>query len=147
MAFTGPNEDRVAIRELYGSYSYASTREQVEEWLACWTEDGQWNSEFFNRSGKDELLEQWKMLWSNFAKVAFFCEIGSIEVDGDRALAGSITREIILLKNGGIYKVAGRYEDTLVRQSGQWLFARRDYQSLVEELPENSGAGASDRSA
>ena len=41
-----------------------------------------------------------------------------------------------MLSGGGIYELVGRYEDCLVRQNGKWLFARRNYQPIVEELPE-----------
>jgi uncharacterized protein (TIGR02246 family) len=135
MAFIGSIEDRLAIRELYGSYGDASVRADTEAFLACWTEDGQWNSHIFRRSGKDELREQWDLLWTNFAKVAFLGEIGSVEVDGDKATCRSVQREIILLKSGGVYKLAGAYRDQVVRKNGVWLFARRDYEPLVEELP------------
>ena len=136
MAFTGPTEDRMAIRDLYASYGDASARGAVEDWLACWAEDAQWNSHLFKRSGKAELREQWDMIWTNFDKVAFIGEVGAIEVDGDKAVCRAVAREIVRLRNGSVYKLVGQYEDLLVRKKGKWLFARRDYQPLVEELPE-----------
>lgn len=136
MLFTGAIEDRLAIRDLYGSFSYSSSLENMEEWLDCWTEDCQWTTHYFAVSGKEELRQQWHKLWANFDKLAFLCEIGSMAVDGDRATVGCIAREIIRLSTGGVYKLAGCYSDELVRLDGRWLFARREYQVLVEELPE-----------
>jgi uncharacterized protein (TIGR02246 family) len=136
MAFTGPVEDRLAIRDLYASFGDASSRANAEHWLACWTDGGQWNTHVFERSGKAALREQWDLLWSNFAKVAFIGEVGAIEVEGDRAAGRAVAQEIILLKGGGVYKLVGRYEDRLVREDGRWLFARRDYQPTLEEPPE-----------
>ena len=138
MAFTGPPEDRLAIRDLYGLYADASTRGDPEDWLACWTQDCQWNSHLFQRSGKTELREQWDLLWANFSKLAFLSEIGAIEVEGDRAKARSVAREIVRLNNGGLYKLVGRYDDYIVRENGEWRFSRRDYQPLVEEAPEQA---------
>lgn len=135
MAFTGPTEDRLAIRDLYGLYSDASWRGDRDDWEACWAEDCQWNTHLFGRSGKHELREQWDALWANFRSLAILSEIGAIEVDGDRAMARCVAREIIRLVDGGLYKLVGRYEDRLVRENGTWLFSRRDYQPLVEELP------------
>lgn len=135
MAFTGPIEDRLAIRELYGAYGDSSAQRDGEAFLACWTDDGQWNSHIFQRSGKPELREQWDLLWTNFEKVGFLGEIGAIEIDGDKASCRSVAREIILLKGGGVYKLVGQYHDQVVRQNGKWLFARRDYQPFVEEAP------------
>jgi ketosteroid isomerase-like protein len=136
MTFTGPFEDRLAIRELYSRYGDASTRGNLVDWLACWTEDGQWNTHFFKRSGKDDLRVQWDASWVNFDKVVFLGDVSAIDVKGDTAAARSIAQESIRLKSGGLYRLSGRYEDLLVRKNGEWLFARRDYQPLIEELPE-----------
>ena len=65
----------------------------------------------------------------------FLSEIGWIAVDGDTARASSQAREIIRLKDGGLFKLIGRYDDYLVSKNGQWLFSRRNYQPLVLEEP------------
>jgi uncharacterized protein (TIGR02246 family) len=135
MAFTGPREDREAIRELYASYSDASSRADVDAFLACFAEDGQWNTHIFQRQGKAELRAQWDQLWLGFEKVGFLTEIGSIEVDGDSAACRCVAREIIRLKTGGLFKLVGQYRDHLVRENGIWLFARREYEPIAEEPP------------
>lgn len=135
MAFSGPMEDRLAIRELYDTYGDGSSRGDVDTFLSCWTDDCQWNTHVFSRSGKDEITTQWHELWANFEKVAFFGNVFAIEVDGDTASARSIAREIVGLKGGGVFKLSGLYHDKLVRQNGQWLFKQRNYEMLVEELP------------
>ncbi len=135
MPFSGPIEDRLAIRELYDTYGDASTRGDVDLFLSCWNEDGQWNTQIFSRTGKAEMREQWGLLWTGFDKVAFLGNVLSIEVDGDTASTRAIQREEILLKGGGIYRLAGLYSDQIVRRNGKWLFQRRDYSVLVEEAP------------
>ena len=40
MAFSGPLEDRLAIRDLMGAYADATFQQDVEAWLACFTEVG-----------------------------------------------------------------------------------------------------------
>lgn len=135
MPFSGPMEDRLAIRELYDTYGDASTRGDIEQFLSCWTDDGVWNTQIFTRTGKAEMREQWGLLWQGFEKVAFLGNVFSIEVDGDTAKTRAIQREEILLKGGGIYRLAGLYSDRIVRRNGQWLFGRRDYSVLVEEAP------------
>ena len=136
MAFTGSIEDRLAIRELYSTYGDSSSRGDTEAWLDCWADEGVWHSHLFTRVGKAELREQWDQLWVAFEKVAFLGDLGSAEVHGEEAVTRCIAREIIRLKDGGIYKLVGRYDDLLVRRDGRWLFARRDYTPLVEEVPE-----------
>jgi uncharacterized protein (TIGR02246 family) len=137
MAFTGPREDRDAIRELYASYGDASSRGDVEAFLACFAEDGQWSTHIFQRRGKHELRAQWNDLWQGmgFDRVGFLSEIGSIEVDGDKAGCRCVAREIIRLKSGDLFKLIGQYTDQLVRENGKWLFSRRDYDVIAEEPP------------
>jgi len=135
MAFTGPVEDRLAIRDLYGTYTDVSCRGDREGWLACFTEAGEWNTHLFRAAGRDGLRSQWDALWANFAAVSFLGEVGMISVTGERAQARAYTREVILLADGKVYRLAGRYDDELVRVRGEWLFARRNYQPRVDELP------------
>lgn len=133
MRNSGPLEDRILIRELYSVYADASNRGDAEAWLSCFTGDGQWNSHIFRCAGHAELRAQWDALWANFAGMGFLSEIGPIAVTGDTARARSYAREIIRLSDGGLYKLVGAYDDHLVRQDGDWLFARRDYTPAVEE--------------
>lgn len=135
MPFTGPMEDRLAIRELYDTYGDGSTTGDVETFLSCWADGGEWITHIFSRKGKAELREQWDTLWAGFEKVAFLGNVLSIEVDGDTARTRCVAREIVALKDGGIFKLAGLYRDQLVRRDGRWLFARREYEVLAEELP------------
>lgn len=140
MPFTGPIEDRILIRELYGRYADASWRQARQDWLDCWTEHAQWNNPpTFQCTGKAAIGKQWDLLWVNFSELAFLGEIGSIEVTGDQAKARSLAREIIHLKSGGLFKLAGAYEDWLVRVNGEWRFSRRDYRALIMELPAQQG--------
>ena len=39
MAFSGPAEDRELIRELLAGYADAVTRQDLDGYLSCWTED------------------------------------------------------------------------------------------------------------
>lgn len=141
MAFTGPIEDRLLIRELFGSYGDATTRCDVEAYLACWAEDGVRIAHGAECRGKAELRRHWTESWERLERMAFFTEVAAIEVNGDRATARSHCREIMILKGGDIWKVVGRYEDELVRQGGAWLFARKSYELLIGE-PKLSGRAA-----
>jgi hypothetical protein len=135
MPFTGTFEDRMLIRELYGRYGDASWRGAREDWVACFTKDGRWVSHLFDCRGTAQLLETWDSLWKDWQGVAFLSEIGSIDVMGDRAKVRSYAREIVQLKSGGIFKLAGHYDDDLVRENGEWLFASRVYVMKIMEMP------------
>lgn len=136
MPFTGPAEDRLAIRELFGTYADASWRGDKALWLTTFADDGRWTSHLFDAAGHDALGETWDGLWKDWASVAFLSEIGSIEVSGNSASVHSYAREVVQTHAGAIFKLCGRYEDSLVRQDGQWKFARRNYTLTIGEFPE-----------
>jgi len=131
--FTGPPEDRALIRERYGVYSDAAFRQDMEAWLACWSEEGCW--EIFGKEirGKDALRMQWDETRSALERMAFFSELGAIEVDGNRATAQCYCHEIVVLKGGDLMKVVSQYSDKLVKERGVWLFAHRVYSILIQE--------------
>ena len=133
MAFTGPIEDRILIRERYNAYSDASNRQDEDAYLACWAEDGVRIGQGLTVTGKAALQQQWRQFWTILAKMAFFSEVGGIEVMGDTARAHVFCREIIVLKDGALWKVVGQYQDELVRQGESWVFARREYTLLIDE--------------
>ncbi len=136
MAFTGPVADRMEIRELYGMYADASARADRAAWLACWATDCRWTSHIFDCSGHAALGEQWDGVLAMFSELAFMSEVGAIEVAGDAAVGRSVAREIGRLLNGKLYKLVGCYEDRMVRENGAWLFTRRDYRPVIQEMPE-----------
>lgn len=131
--FSGPLEDRLLIRERYGAYSDAAFQGDMVAWLACWSADGLW--EIFGNPvrGKDGLRTQWVETLSTIDHMAFFSEIGAIEVEGNRATARSYTHEIIVLKSGDLMKVIGQYSDNLVKENGAWLFSKRIHSVLISE--------------
>lgn len=133
MAFSGPAEDRMLIRELFNSYSDAAVRQDEDAYLACWADDGIRIGQGMEVQGTAALREQWRGIWTRLERMAFFAEIGAIEVDGDTATARCYCREIIVPKGGGVWKVVGAYDDRLVRRGGTWLFARREYRMLIDE--------------
>lgn len=133
MAFTGPIEDRLLIRERMNAYADATFRSDVEAYLDCWAEGGIRIGNGEEVQGKDALRAQWHRFWTWLDKMTFFTEVGAIEVDGDRATARCWCREILSLKGGATRKVVGVYEDELVRQDGTWRFARRAYTLFMDE--------------
>lgn len=133
MAFTGPIEDRLAIRELYDSYSDAATHNDEEAYLACWSENGLRIGQGAEVRGKGALRAQWRQIWTMIDRMGFFSAPGAIEVTGERAIAHANCREIFRVKSGEVMKVVGRYDDELVREDGQWVFARREYTLVLDE--------------
>jgi ketosteroid isomerase-like protein len=133
VTFTGPVEDRLAIRELYGSYSGAGFAGDREAWQACWADDPIWITPAGEGEGVEALKAIWDGLWSGIEVMAFSAEVTSIVVDGDRATSRAYCREVSKWKDGRKVKIIGRYDDELVKQDGEWCFQGRRFTMHIEE--------------
>lgn len=134
MAFTGPLEDRIAIRELYDAYADGANRGDKAAWLDPWAEDAYWWTHYFEVQGKDAVAATYDQTVDPARAVTFMTQICSIEVDGDAASARAVCQERLVLKTGGSMRLTGLYEDELVRRDGRWLFHRRIYKVITEEV-------------
>lgn len=134
MPFTGPIEDRLAIRDLYDAYADASIRGDREDWLACWSDDAHWWTHYFEQRGKDALGTQYDQLMAAVKQTIFTGQVCSIEVTGDSARCRALCSERLLMGDIGQHLLTGFYHDELVREQGRWLFSSRVYKVLTEEL-------------
>ena len=70
MAFAGPFEDRLAIRELFDAYSDAVCNVDADAWGATWAEDGVWElpdyPEIGKISGKSNIVTAWKAVMAGY---------------------------------------------------------------------------------
>lgn len=142
MRFSGPWQDRLAIRELIDAYSDAVMVRDAEAWGRCWAEDAYWSlPEFKDHEefiGRDAIVAGWVMSMTTYASMTDFSKPmiyvstpGAIAVDGDRATARVYTSEIYGDPATGIeHRVRGQYDDEIARIDGQWLFTRRIYRVL-----------------
>jgi uncharacterized protein (TIGR02246 family) len=133
MPFTGPAEDRLAIRDLLDSYADAVSRNDADDWAATWAEDGVWQMpeipQMAETRGRATIKALWMAAMTNFPGIVFHAWPGSITIDGDRAEVRSWTSEVY--DQGGVTKRdLGRYDDLCVKQDGKWLFARRTFHSV-----------------
>ena len=133
MAFIGSVEDRLTIRERLDAYSDAVFRGDVDDYLACWSEDATRSGAGGECHGKPALRAHWHGIFQVLERMTFFVQVAAIDVTGDRATARSYCREILVLKGGSIRKLIGVYEDELIRVGGDWLFTHRTYQVILDE--------------
>ena len=129
--FTGPVEDRLKIRERIDSYCDAVSRKALDDYLACWTEDGARLGQGGECRGIAELRAHWDGIWQALSKMAFMAQIAAIEVTGDHARARSYCLEILQLRGGGTHRLIGTYDDKLRRINGEWLFSERNYRVFL----------------
>ncbi len=132
--FSGSIENRLKIRERFDIYCDAVSRACLDDYLKCWTTDGIRLGDGGECHGVDDLRAQWDGIWQTLEWMVFFYQIGSIEIDGDRARAHSYCQEFLQLQNGSSRRVIGIYDDQLRYVDGQWLFCQRTYRMLKSHL-------------
>ena len=133
MVFTGPAEDRLAIRELLETYADAVTRCDAAAWGATWAEDAEWSlpdyPEIGTTSGRAAIVAMWVEAMKHYPGIIFQAWPGSIEIDGDRATVVSYTSEVYD-QDGVTKRDRGVYHDICVKENGQWLFQHRTFKNI-----------------
>ncbi|TNE37665.1 MAG: nuclear transport factor 2 family protein [Sphingomonadales bacterium] len=128
--YTGPIEDRLAIRELIETYADAVNRCDKELWASLWVEDSHWDLSHYPElgvvSGKQAIVDLWVGAMPHYPKLSFVVSLGMIRVDGDQAEARTYFSEVYEEPGTGKDKRARAcYNDRLVKQGGQWFFQTR----------------------
>lgn len=134
MPFTGPFEDRLAIREALDAYADAVIQVDVDAWGALWAEDSTWSMpdypEFGTVHGREKIIETWIAAMKQFPGVIFVSNPGSIVVEGDRAVVRAYTSEVYDDSSGATKRDRGRYDDVMVKVDGRWLFKSRAFRNI-----------------
>ncbi|HUD28108.1 MAG TPA: nuclear transport factor 2 family protein [Novosphingobium sp.] len=133
MPFTGPFEDRLAIRELLETYADAVTRRDAGDWGATWAQDAEWSlpdyPEIGTTKGREAIVAMWIEAMKAYPGIMFEAWPGSIEVEGDRAVMRSYTSEVYD-HDGVTMRDRGVYEDTCIKVDGRWHFASRSFRNI-----------------
>ncbi|WP_285017315.1 nuclear transport factor 2 family protein [Novosphingobium sp. fls2-241-R2A-195] len=133
MPFTGPFEDRLAIRELLETYADAVTRCDSDAWGATWAEDAEWSlpdyPELGTTKGRPAIVAMWIEAMKAYPGIMFEAWPGSVEVSGDSAVMRSYTSEVYD-QDGITMRDRGVYEDTCVKIEGKWLFKSRSFRNI-----------------
>lgn len=144
MPFTGPIEDRIAIRELMDTHAHGVMMKDAEIWGSIWAEDAYWElpdyPDLGGFTGKQVIVDGWVESMKAYGldnctkPMIYFMQPGSIEVDGDHATAVAYTIEIYDdPTTGKRIHTTGRYNDELRRIDGAWKFTRRAYRTVFAE--------------
>lgn len=133
MPYTGPFEDRLAIRELLETYADAVTRRDADTWGATWAEDAEWSlpdyPELGTTRGRLAIVAMWVEAMKAYPGILFEAWPGSIEVSGESATMRSYTSEVYD-RDGVTMRDRGVYEDTCVKMDGRWLFKSRSFRNI-----------------
>ncbi len=133
MPFTGPAEDRLAIRELLEAYADAVCRHDAGDWGATWADDAEWSlpdyPEIGTTKSKPAIMAMWTEAMKGYPGIRFQAWPGSIEVNGDRATMRSYTSEVY--DQGDVtMRDMGAYTDECVKLDGKWLFSSRSFRNV-----------------
>lgn len=133
MAFTGPSEDRLAIRELLDTYADAVTRRDAEAWRATWTEDAEWSlpdyPEIGTTRGREAIVAMWIAAMEHYPGIMFEAWPGSIVIDGETATIRSYTAEVYD-QGDQTLRDRGQYDDVCVKTGGEWRFKSRTFRNI-----------------
>ena len=130
--YSGPLEDRMAIRELHEIYADGVVRIDADTWGSVWAPDAHWDLMGMKVDGKDAIVQMWTGAMDGLQAVSFQCMPCAIEVDGDTATSRVQTQEILWMKDGATRHVGGLYEDKLAKIDGQWLYTSRIFKIVAE---------------
>jgi ketosteroid isomerase-like protein len=137
MPYTGPVEDRLALRELLETYADAVTRCDAVAWGATWAQDAQWSlpdyPEIGTTHGRDAIVAMWVEAMKHYPGIMFEAWPGSIEVNGDTATLRSYTAEVYDWADG-VHRDRGLYEDECVKVDGRWLFKSRTFRNIHRQI-------------
>ena len=114
-------EDRLAIQDLAARYNVAIDSGDAEAWAATFTPDGSFESGGRTHQGTEALTAFAKGFAERMAGARHWNNNILVEGEGDQASLHCY----LLLMRGGQVVTSGRYEDTLRRVDGRWLFASR----------------------
>jgi 3-phenylpropionate/cinnamic acid dioxygenase small subunit len=120
-------EEKDAIRELLARYCFHFDNGEFDQWLSLFTDDGAFDLGSRGRfQGRDALRKFLRVVpLTNGVPMIKHCVMNAIvSVAGDRATARSY---VVVLRGGEALalSVAGRYEDQLIKQGGEWRFVER----------------------
>ena len=137
MPFTGPIDDRLAIRELIDTYADATNLRDAAVWGSLFAEDARWElpdfPEYGDTVGRDAIVAKWAAAVADHEGLVYIATPGAIEVDGDRATARLYTSEVYTAKDGATVRRRGRYDEVLVKRDGRWLIAVHVFRTLHQE--------------
>jgi uncharacterized protein (TIGR02246 family) len=124
-------EDREAISALFMRYRQCLDEKDFSGYAALFARDGEFVAAGGSASGREQIERLVDGMRGSLLTVAAGDDLHivvnpDIELDGDRATARSTWIYVVREDEGGpgLCKV-GHYEDDLVREDGEWRFARR----------------------
>jgi len=139
--YSGPLEDRIAVRELYESYADAITRRDAPLWGSCWAAEGKWQPGIEVYEGRDAIVKSWIHKMKNETGLKgrntrlFQNNPAAMMIDGDHGYGWSYTNELLVDDQHMTYHLNGLYADRYIREDGYWKFEERLFKKIHLDHP------------
>ncbi|MCR9278921.1 MAG: nuclear transport factor 2 family protein [Pseudomonadaceae bacterium] len=134
-------DDILAITHLAQQYADGVMQRDAEIWGNTWAEQGAWHlsPDMDPVTGREALKAFWTNVMAGYPQVLHWVQPGLIEVDGDTATARFYVQENIKDAEGQGFRVAGVYNDELIKEAGNWRFAVRRFSVIYRGPVDMSG--------
>ncbi len=135
------SNDITEIQHLAQVYADGVMQRDAEIWGNTWADDGEWHLApgMDPVSGRENLKAFWSGVMGGYPNVLHWVQPGLIDVQGDTATARFYVQENIKDAEGNSFRVAGVYNDELVRENGAWKFAVRRFSTMYRGPVDMSG--------
>ncbi len=135
------SDDILAIQHLAQVYADGVMQRDADIWGDTFAENGTWilSADMEPVSGRENLKAFWTGVMAGYPNVLHWVQPGLIEVDGDTATARFYVQENIKDAEGNAFRVAGVYNDELVRENGAWKFSVRRFNAMYRGPVDMSG--------
>jgi hypothetical protein len=125
-------EDRLEIERLLLEYGRTLDNRDFAAYSKLFAVNGEWKGALGTFTGPAAIQAAMEKIFANAAgdiprgKNFHVMSNFIIQLDGDRAKASSVFIFYKMDGNKPVAEVAGRYEDTLIRENGVWRFQQRN---------------------
>ena len=108
MTFSGPFEDRLAIRELVDCYANGVSHRDATIWGQTWAENALWCVPEFpgleRVEGRSDIVAAWSEAMTNYTFNFMIQSMGTVSVDGDTATGlvhnfEELLRQLIVIRD------------------------------------------------
>jgi hypothetical protein len=126
-------EDHIAIERVLLEYGRALDSRNFTDYSQLFATNGEWSGGMGTFRGPAAIKEGMEKAFKDSKAAAVPTNFhvltnAIIDVKGDRATAWSKWTFIRMVDDKPVVALAGQYEDSLVREAGQWKFLRRTAQ-------------------
>lgn len=139
MGYRNSIEDEMAIQDLGARYVDAVNRLDGQAWKATWAENSTWLIMGQEITGRENIFEFWTQTMTMFDFVIMSLNSGTVDIVGDSASGRCYMTEYLCIKDTPPMMTQGVYDDTYIKEDGEWLIASRGYHVLYQGPSDLSG--------